>query len=94
MPVVLCFSSRQISAHPIRNFRANPSTPGRFDNIGGTVDNIMFQVTSISAVSVRTMRTVRRPTRGAMTASVNVITATLSGRKTELVYLVSACPFY
>ena len=33
MPIVLFFSSRQISAHPIRNFRANPSTPGRFDNI-------------------------------------------------------------
>ena len=34
MPIVLFFSSRQISAHPIRNFRSNQSTPGRFDNIG------------------------------------------------------------
>ena len=33
MPVISFFSSHQISAHPIRNFRANPSTPGRFDNI-------------------------------------------------------------
>ena len=33
MPVVLFFSSRKISAHPIRNFRANPRTPGRFDNL-------------------------------------------------------------
>ena len=33
MPIVLFFSSRQISAHPIWNFRVNPSTPGRFDNI-------------------------------------------------------------
>ena len=31
----LIFSSRQIPAHPIRNFRSNQSTPGRFDNIGG-----------------------------------------------------------
>ena len=33
MPIALFFSSCQISAHPIRNFRANPSTPGLFDNI-------------------------------------------------------------
>ena len=33
MPIVFIFSSRQISAHPIRNFRSNQSTPGRFDNI-------------------------------------------------------------
>ena len=33
MPIVLFFSSRQISAQLIRNFWANPSTPGRFDNI-------------------------------------------------------------
>ena len=28
MPIVLFFSSRQISAHPIRNFRSSQSTPG------------------------------------------------------------------
>ena len=33
MPIALFFSSRQISANPIRNFRSNQSTPGRFDNI-------------------------------------------------------------
>ena len=33
MPIVLFFSSRQISAHPIRNFRSNQSTSGRLDNI-------------------------------------------------------------
>ena len=31
--VILFFSSCQIIANPIRNFWANPSTPGRFDNI-------------------------------------------------------------
>ena len=33
IPIILFFSSRQISAHPIRNFRSSQSTPGRFDNI-------------------------------------------------------------
>ena len=28
VPVILFFSSRQIIAHPIRNFRSNPSTTG------------------------------------------------------------------
>ena len=37
MPIVLFFSSRQISAHPIRNFWANPSTPGWFDSIAFSV---------------------------------------------------------
>ena len=34
MSIVLFFSSLQISAHPIRNFLSNQSSPGRFDNIG------------------------------------------------------------
>ena len=42
MPIVLFFSSRQISAHPIRNFRSNQSTPGRFDNIDQTKADIII----------------------------------------------------
>ena len=41
MPIVLFFSSRQISAHPIRNFRSNQSTPGRFDNTEDVKDVLM-----------------------------------------------------
>ena len=51
MPTVLFFSSRQISAHPIRNFRANSSTQGRFDNIEDILDNLNafeFHVLDIS----------------------------------------------
>ena len=33
MPIVLFFSSRQFSAHPMRNFRSNQSTSGQFDYI-------------------------------------------------------------
>ena len=40
MPSVLFFSSRQISAHPIRNFHSSQSTPGRFDNI----ENAIFYI--------------------------------------------------
>ena len=47
MPIVLFFSSRQISAHLIRNFRSNQSTPGRFDNIESTHHPLLAeQVTS------------------------------------------------
>ena len=46
MPIVLFFSSRQILVHPIWNFRANPSTPGRFGNIGIFKNAISLQFAS------------------------------------------------
>ena len=39
MPIVLFFSSHQISGHPIRNFRSNQSTRG-VCVCGGGVDKI------------------------------------------------------
>ena len=50
MPIVLFFSSRQISAHSIRNFCSNQSIPGRFDNIEIAINGMQHYLDRVKRI--------------------------------------------